>query len=549
MTSNKYSSPMDLIGVYLSPDIGVGQKLNIEKIRDRLSEMPLIPALNALAQIAYRADKATNEQESVELANALLRPVYATKAVALINSGGKARHFVVSSQVITGLAINALVYCQELEYEGEYDVQALVYDLGDLLLALGATTSDELSPDTVIMELVRLDLWARVFDHDRWYELAQRMIFEVLPALRKSPDWIDTAQMVKDATGIELGLFWALTNSMAIHVDNMPDNHRFPHYLDNGHIDNAIVDRWAQFWTIELDEARELAKEDVKDAHLWSFSAFYEYPLLHLHGDSTFVIRPWFLAMKATPIGFFSAIERIIRETAKDDDDRKHIFLKWSRLFGEATELMGRTLIDEYAASLPRIDEDEIKTKWTGKGKVCDVVFTGDDWVALDFVYRRIKKETATTGDINDLAIDLERGVVEKLSQIDNTLVRGLAADGEPSGSIYPLVVVGAPFSVNGLLLNEVDKQATTSGLKVIAENKKCKPPLIIDMAEFWLLLETAEYNKLTPAQLIEMWLQSPLRVSGFRNWLVTSGPKQAPIKGDRRYKQHALKHLFGRTL
>lgn len=548
MTSGKYNSPMDLIAVYLTPDIGVGQKLNIETIRKRLTDMPLIPVLNALAQIAFRADKAADDQSLVDLANALLRPVYAKKAVALINSNGRARHFVVSSQVITGLAINALVYCQELEYEGENDVQELVYDLGDLLLALGATTNHTLSPDTVIMELVRLDLWARVFDHDRWYELAQRMIFEVLPALQKSADWIDTAEMIKDATGIELGLFWALTNAMAVHTDNAADGHRFPHYLDNGHVDNAIMDRWGQFWTIELNEARELAKEDIKDTHLWSFSAFYEYPLLHLQGDSTFVIRPWFLAMKATPIGFFSAVERVIRQTAKDEDDRKHTFLKWSRLFGEATELMGRTLINEHAAGLPRIDEDDIKTKWTGKGKVCDLVFTGDDWVALDFVYRRIKKETATTGDINDLATDLERGVLEKLSQIDNTLVRGLATEGEPKGSIYPLVVVGAPFSVNGLLLNEVDKRATANGLKVIGENKKCKPPLIVDMAEFWLLLETAEHNKLTPAQLIEMWLQSPLRVSGFRNWLITNGPKQAPVKGDRRYKQHALKYLFGRT-
>src|SRR5471030_1475356 len=101
---------MDLIGVYLNPQIGVGQLLNLATIQKRLQILPLSRTLEVLAQVAFRADKAVSQVDSVNLAQVLLRPVYADKAIKMINSKSRERYFVVASQIVVGLALHALVY-------------------------------------------------------------------------------------------------------------------------------------------------------------------------------------------------------------------------------------------------------------------------------------------------------------------------------------------------------------------------------------------------------------------------------------------------------
>lgn len=543
------NSPIDFMGVYVSANSGVGQRLRLETIRKRLADLPLFPVLDVLAQIAFKADKARGNNDAEALANVLLRPAHAAQAVRLIRSDTLEKYSVVSSQMAVGLALLALDVCECEEYDGEFDMQKLVYDVSDLLLALSAIMDErKITADTLILELVRMELWARVNDYDRWQELCHRIILEVLPTLSDDVDWVDAGVLIKEATGIELGDFWALTNAMATNVNGSFDMYKFPPKIPTAILDEGTIDKWTKYWSISLDEARIAAKSDILDTRLWSFSTFYERPLLNLGNGTIMVIRPWFLANKATPAGFFSTVESIIRNkwaSEKDDKERSKEFLKWSRLFGKATEIMARKLVEEHIPNVGRVDEDDMEARW-GKGKGCDTVLTGDNWVPIDFVYRRMSKMTTTTGDINDLAKDLNAGVVEKLQQIDDTLSRALKVEDGPSGFIYPVVVIGAPFAVNSLLLNEIDKRAEDVGMNLIGVHAKCKSPMILDLEEYWMLIETAGHHNMHPAELLNSWITSPFRVSSFRNWLLTKGPAQAPLTKRRRYAVHSMERIFG---
>jgi len=530
---------MDLMAIYLSPVVGVGPRLRAETIDKRLAQLPLIPVLLLLAQINFRADVVDSVQDRIAFAQYLLPSAIARRAIELMRSD--AQYHVVGSQVVTRFAFRALVNCDARS--GGAVPTNLPQRLGELLLSYAGIVEEESdATEEISLEIVRLELWYRLRDYDRWYEVAHRIIFEILPSLRGHADWIDSRQILEDAAGMTLDLFWALTTTFGVAVANDRNSFRFPKYTDTDHVDNADIDRWDRFWSTSLDEARMAAQADLANG-LWLFNTFYNKPLLDLGNGTSIVIRPWFLANKATPTGFYATVEQLM------GNDRE-MTGKWGRLFGQAVDKLGRTLIAEHCPGVQLLaDETAIRSAW-GDGMACDSVILGDDWLAIDFVHRRISRETGTTGDLTYLAKDLQIGVVDKLIQIDATLARGVETSGAPQGKMYPLVVIGSQFPINGLVLNEIDRMLDVKQPKVIGVDRvKCAPPLVVDVGEFWMLLEVAQNKGVTPASLIEDWLSSPLGLVSFRNWLVTNGPGQPPVPTGtrRRYANHAALHLFGR--
>jgi hypothetical protein len=227
------------------------------------------------------------------------------------------------------------------------------------------------------------------------------------------------------------------------------------------------------------------------------------------------------ISLEDMPLGFFTDVERMIREAGGNTG-------KWSTMFGRAVEVFGRQVIEENTSHDVR--------------KLID-----DDWLALDFVFHRIKKETATDGSLTDMAKDIQISVVNKLDQIDQTLQRGLAKE-QPIGVIYPIVVIGAPFPANATTLNLIDRMAERLDLKVVGVDGRCRQPMVLDLEEFWMLLELSKHEKVFPTKLLQEWIDSPKRVSGFRNWAITSGHK-LPNPSRRGYATYAMQQLFGRVI
>ncbi len=543
MPKQTITSPMQLIAIYMTPQLGVGQLMNIDTIRKRLAKLPLANTLEILGQVSSRTDAMESKEDRIKLANALLRPVYAKKAIEIITKETESRHFVVSTQLVTALATQALVYCND-DVDDDSDDQALAYEIGNLLLALAGTLEKKrFTRESVLMEMVRIDIWYRIHDFDRWCELAYILIFDILPTLHDDADWIDSREIIERHSGVSLEVYCAMVTTMALHgYADKVDGHKYPLRFDSSSlIDSDTNKKLTDFFAISITDARIKALEDIKDEGLWTFSTFYDKPLIKISDDIYVAVRAWFMMNKVSPIGFFNTIDLLNRQ----DGEGTKTYLKWSRLYGKATELLGRKLIQDYIPKTRHVSENEMNDLW-GEGKKCDSVLIDDDWIALDFVYRRVSKPTSTTGDITDLAKDLEAGVFEKIEQIDATLGRALAVETVPKGDIFTLVVVGAPFPVNGILLNEVDKWVLGGKRSVLGINKKCVEPLIMDLEEFWALLETAKHNSLPPSQLLRLWSNSALKVSNFRNWLATSELEPAPLTDNRRYHNHAIKYLFG---
>lgn len=532
------SSPMDLMMVYLSPQMGVGQRLRLSTIQARLSKLPLVPTLDLLAQAAYRADATIHSQlERATFAEEFLPPVIGQRAAAWIRADP--RYGAVSSQAVSALALHALVHCpiDGSKLSSEHHARKL----GELVLAMAGLAEDgTTSDDELLLELVRLELWFRLSDLDRWFEVGHRLVLEVLPSLKADVDWIDVGDVILTESGVALDRFLALTCALGLNTMAEHGMHVFPRYLENSAVPQEQVDAWAAVWTISLADARQRAIIDSADAKMWTFSAFYDRPLLQVTDQRSIVMRPWFLANKGTPTGFYSLIERILRERHGDT-------LRWSRLFGKAVEALGRQMATELLPGTEIVgDETEARHRW-GPGQACDTVILGDRWVAVDFVHRRISLPTATTGTLADLARDLTIGAIDKLMQIDATITRALATDPRPPEAVYPLVVVGAPFPVNGLVMNEIDRMLDARNPHTIGSDPRCRPPAVMDLEEYWMLLETAQAQDLHPSVLLERWISSPLALSTFRNWTVLHGPGQ-PENSGRRYWDHARNELFGTT-
>lgn len=75
-------APYDLTGYYLSASMGLGQRLRLDTIDQRLGRYPLRRVLALLAQIAFRADHAIrNKEKRLKLARALFPAPVVSRAI------------------------------------------------------------------------------------------------------------------------------------------------------------------------------------------------------------------------------------------------------------------------------------------------------------------------------------------------------------------------------------------------------------------------------------------------------------------------------------
>jgi hypothetical protein len=541
---------LDLSGFYLSPMHGVGQQMRVETIRNRLASIPLKDTLSLLAQLIQYADKDRRVLRDPKLIKDILPEPFATKAIDALRANKYAVLY--TSQVVTALALNTLIYSSPEPIE--ISDEDLNHEIGMLILALaGVIESYHVSPDEMPLEIMRTDLWARLSDFDNWAEVLHRIVTEIYPTLKSVKGWIDIDKLTMKTVGMTTDLFRALTAASAIvaNAGSASDlAYMFPRNFSNAIVKKDSLDKWINFYSNSLETAKKLAEQDVQDVRCWTFTTLYDRPLVQVYPSNHYLMRPWFLMNKATPLGFFSDIERMLRESNQNTG-------RWSEIFGRAVEGFGRKVIEENINSNARllIDEVAICKAWgkgsVGTSKTCDVVIIDNDWLAIDFVFHRVKKETATNGDLNDLADDLAKTVVNKLQQIDQTLQRGLIKE-TPKDDIYSIIVVGAPFSSNGLIMNLIDKMVDDSEAKIIGKDKRCRMPMVLDLEEFWLLMEISKAESKSPAQVLKMWIESSLKTTSFRNWAITNRIGQSKLSRNnkrRGYAAHSMQMIFGRIV
>ena len=518
--------PLDLAGYYMTPHLGIGQSLKLETIDRRLRELPLRAVLHLLAQVAYRADRAVRDRAlQAELIRQFLPVPLVDRALE-----GLARDpnlVPLSSQVVLNLATRALANCPDSN-PTSVDSQRLARQLGGLLLGLAAHTSrGDHERESLLVELARLDLFFRLNDASGWFDVANDLLFDVLPTMTSDRDWVDANAVMQDAYGMDLELFWSLTVSFGVAAQHNADGFEVPGNFDSLNVTTADVAAWMRAWSVDLALARCRAQEDLASGSWWSFGALYDRPILELEPGRGVVVRPSFLASKGGPTGMFWAVRN-----AYVDAGGSHG--RWAQFFGRAIEALGRAYLDRYAASVPKLDDESaIRARW-GEGRACDTVLLGDSWVAIDFVHHQITKATATTGNISNLMRDASMAAIDKLViQIDETLRRGLAVETELPSRLYPVVVIGNPFPLNPAFVEEMMGLIAAKSPAVVGIDPRCRQPAILELHEFAALLRVAAEQGVRVSTLLEDWLTSPLGRNNFRNWFVTDGPGGPPRDAD----------------
>lgn len=508
------TTPLDLMHVFCTPSMGVGQRLKIETIDKRLAQLPVRLVLEVLGQACCHSDQGIKDRErEITFAGNFFPAPFLPRMREILRT--QPNVVPMSSQVLANLAVRALVVCPDVDYSNG-DVEGVAREVGALALGLadhvmeGAQNEQDLT-----LAIARMSIYFRLNDLSSWYEVARRLLFEVLPSLSNHPDYFDADYVCHQAYGLDIELLWALTVGFGVAAKTNADYYLLPQPLTGGVIDDETLRRWAEVWSIDLAAARILAAEDLRTGNWWSFRAIFDKPTVKINDTHGVAVRPAFLAQKATPAGMFWVVRNAWVDQGGDHQ-------QWARLFGAGVEQLGRALISELAPGVPHLPDDEaVRHRW-GDGKVCDFVMLGDRWVAIDFVHRQLTKATSATGDFTDLARDVRLAALDKLEQIDEALARGLDVEPEPA-SIVPLVVVGAPFPSSPLVMRYIEAQLGSR--KVIGRHPACRPPVVMDLSEFHVLLQVASAHSAEPVAILEQWLDSDLGRDSFRSWLTTDGP------------------------
>ncbi len=530
--------PIDYFAMYMSAREHLGFEITTATIEEALALLPLRNVLWVLAQITQRADRMESPEEHVALARELLPPAYIDQAVNLLTSEQDPSRLT-SSQVVLSLALRALVHCNPDWVDEEPHNEALVRQLGLLVLAMGDHVGTRLSSkEALALELVRGDLFLRTHGYLEWYIEAYWLFFHTLPAMGNDPRYFDVGDAVRSAYGIGLGDFWCLTALFGIASLRTDRPTVFTGEWGEARLDPTILERWLEAWSRPVDAAREAARNDLQEGSDWSFSAFRDPPIIQTNGRAH-AVRSHYLAEKGGPVGMFWAIADALPPAIP--------YQRWSSLFGAMVHDRIHELLTEHVGDRNRLlSETAIEAMW-GPGKVCDLlVLYPDAWVAIEYVFRNMSRPTQVAGTYDDLLDDLQKGVVEKIQQIDETLQRALAAGTlPPPARVYPVVVVGSSFPWNPAVARTVDEQLQTENLRVVTRDDRCRATRVLDLFELRSLLDIASQGTLLP-DLLEEWVSSSLSDMSLRTWLdARSGPQPQWVRVDTEWEERARARLF----
>jgi hypothetical protein len=465
------ANPLDLYLVYLTPsESGIGQRLSLETIDARLAELPLRPALRLLALTAHRADRAVDDvEERIALARDLLRPGKTqSKAVSVIRAGGSA---LVSSQHALALALRALLYCADGDVELSND---LPYRLGELLFALGEHLSEGTGrDDELLLELVRLGLFYRLNGIGDWYSTAHDLFFDILPTMQDDHEYINVKDLVLDRFGLTLEQYWAISATVGVAVMGDPKLHVFPKQIG------------------------ALPREAIGP-------------------DGNYPVRAQLLALKATVTGMYHVVFDLLKAEGGD----RH--LQWSRFFGRIVETYGGLLLERFLPRPETLSFPDAGRSGSQESKACDVLIEGGaSLVAMDFVHRILTLSTQTSGPTSDLERDLSVAIIEKVDQIEQTLVETLEERGDRIDRIYPVIVMSGPLPMTPIAERRIAELIAGTKRRIVGVEDRCRPVAVLELHELKMFLRTVVENAISPADLLETWLRSSLGGNNFREWLL----------------------------
>ena len=514
---------MENIVVYLTARHGVGQRLALSKIDERLRRLPLRQSLLLLYEICFEVEQASTPpvrvDRQIEVAERVLSRGFLRAAVPLLRQM-RPRVVVMSPQVIVLLGIRLLAVSSVEVPEGDAD--GVRRELGALCVALGDhVETGPLTDESTILDLLRLSVFYGQSGREGWLTLAGRLFFDVLPRLSDDPAWMDPLERFRVGAGLTLERFWAITVIQALVAARATVRYLLPLNIQEGPIPATDLEAWRRLLTSALPTAVAAARTDIEKPVGWSMGAVWKRPIIDLGGGRGPVLRASLLQMQAEPAQMFWHLRDVLHEQGVPHPT-------WSTLYGRAVEALGLDLLREHVDPSTVLDDATLADIWAipaGSKRADAAIVTDDgDLVVIDFVSRQFTRETTASGDFDSLAKDLRLGVAEKLKQVDVTLERALAA-GAGTRRIFPVVVIAGPFPMMPSLDPIINEVLLGLDMQVIGSADNCRPWMVLDLLSFLMLLHGCSAAGVTVPDLLEDWQESPLARNEFREWTLTYGP------------------------
>jgi hypothetical protein len=203
----------------------------------------------------------------------------------------------------------------------------------------------------------------------------------------------------------------------------------------------------------------------------WAANSLRRHPLLRCDDGTFLVLNPEFLIERTCGSGFLWEVRHAINTGKAYGVSSRTARSRSLGAFGDFTGHVA----EEYVADRLRNvapnhgvfgrhlwREADLRAYWPEEdGKCCDFLIDGGNtWVALDAVDHPITAGAASSGSMQALEKDLERIVVEKAAQLNETIHRMIAGGGSlpdqldrvPAPKYHPVVVAAAGFPWSPLM-------------------------------------------------------------------------------------------------
>ena len=334
------------------------------------------------------------------------------------------------------------------------------------------------------------------------------------PRLKKYPLEKEPAELVRDATGLEvedlLGvgiLMWAHERSWT------PESPRMSSTVSaDGEISQETLDT---FLRVTAATPEELGQNLAGHTGPYDFFSFQQKPVLRLNDDLVVLDNDFLL--ESVTSGLYHRV--FIHEKAKLENPKK-LPIKWTQAFGEMFEL---SVEEQVRAMAPHpnavFTEEDLERAYGEAGRRPDIgVYYGRHLVLFEVVSGRLQAKARSGGDLKAFEDDVEKLLRKKFRQLGDAANRILAAENRLTGRpptpglrIVPVVVQPDLFPSDALTLELQDRVAERTGF---FESPNVLLPAAILAAELDMLEGLLDRRGVEPHVPLRAWNSLPKKIS-----------------------------------
>jgi hypothetical protein len=344
----------------------------------------------------------------------------------------------------------------------------------------------------------------------------RRLWFELGSKAEEHSGGRSASVLFSQATGIELDDVLALGFCLYAHVMNWEPRKGIAYPVDMGAtIDESTRDRFIALFVATIEELQAVLADATGD---WDFLAFEQKPVIRL--ESGLVVLDAGLLLTRITTGLYWFVHDFLRD--KEGDKARNAWtIAWGSILESAAEDSLKTFAPIALDGRTFFTEEDLAVAYPGQGiRRCDAVIDyGSALLAAEIVSGQLTVPTRVFGDADRLKDDIEKIVMKKARQLDQTItclqeearLPGVVAN----GPVFPLIVACAGFPMSPIMSKYIEKTCKEEGIL-----QQGPPLMIIDFGELEML-EGLHERGTSALELLRGWKTSELAEMPLRNYLI----------------------------